>query len=33
LNENGRTAAEQNKVDAEAQKCLEELQQTWGTMK
>ncbi len=33
LNENGRTAAEQQKVDAEAQKRLEELQQTWGTMK
>ena len=33
LNENGRTAAEQKKVDAEAQKRLEELQQTWGTMK
>ncbi len=33
LNENGRTAAEQQKVDAEAQKRLDELQQTWGTMK
>lgn len=33
LNENGRTSAEQQKVDAEAQKRLDELQQTWGTMK
>jgi RHS repeat-associated protein len=33
LNENGRTEAEQKAVDAEAQKRLDELQQTWGTMK
>jgi hypothetical protein len=33
LNENGRTAAEQKKADAEAQKRLDEMQQTWGTMK
>jgi RHS repeat-associated protein len=33
LNENGRTAAEQQMFDTEAKKRLEELQQTWGTMK
>jgi len=33
LNNNGRTAAEQQKVDAQVQKRLDELQQIWGTMK
>ena len=33
LNENGRTKAEQNAVNDAAKKHLEELQQTWGTMK
>jgi RHS repeat-associated protein len=33
LNENGRTAAEQNAVDNEAKQNLEQMQLIWGTMK